>query len=180
MTLDVNELRKTFHYNPETGVLVRLHANACNSRHIGRECRTLSGNGYLSARVGGSIVAVHRIAFALMSGAWPTGIVDHINGNKTDNRWCNLRECSKAQNNQNQHKMNAANSSGVRGVRWHKGVSRWRASISVGGVKIHLGSFTSKEEAIAARYAASAKYHGEFSGVIEEGKPISFKSEAAR
>lgn len=58
-------------------------------------------NGYLIIKVGGRYLPQHRVAWKLMTGKWPQAEVDHINRNRADNRWCNLREASKAQNAQN-------------------------------------------------------------------------------
>lgn len=87
--------------------------------------------------------------------------VDHINGNTLDNRLCNLRVCSKAENNRNKpHQSN--NTSGHMGVSFKKDKRKWKAYISVNKKQLHLGYFSTKEEAIQVRRQAEIKYFKEF------------------
>ena len=88
----------------------------------------------------------------------PAGMdVDHINGNGLDNRKCNLRICTHAQNMMNHR---GYSPSGVRGTR--KMGNRWHARIHFEGREIHLGAYATREEAWMARRAAELKYRGEF------------------
>jgi hypothetical protein len=104
-------------YDPETGAiykngtLVKLH----------RMGGTKSEGEYLAHKN----TYAHRIAFFLMTGRWPK-YVDHINGDKTDNRWCNLREATMAQNKANES-LRSSNKSGLKGVSWHKAAGKWEA-----------------------------------------------------
>ena len=100
----------------------------------------------------------HRLAWFYVYGAWPNGDLDHINGDKLDNRIANLREATRKQNMQNvrQHKHNT---SGVKGVAWHSQRNKWRAYIFVDYRQIHLGLFDTKEAAAAARMNAEEIYH---------------------
>ena len=89
----------------------------------------------------------------------PTGMeVDHINGNRLDNRKENLRICTHAQNCYNYK--NKGNS--TKGVHWEKHANKWRARIRYNGQKIHLGYFKSQKDALDAYNSAAKKYHGEF------------------
>jgi HNH endonuclease len=92
-------------------------------------------------------------------GYWPTDDIDHINGDKADNRIINLREATSAQGQANRPTPRS-NTSGAKGVVRHKDV--WRAQIGVNSQTIYLGLFKSKEEAINVRKQAEEKYHGEF------------------
>src|SRR5437879_12879405 len=96
-----------------------------------------SSGSYLALRYNGKSVYAHRLAFYLQTGRWPK-YVDHINGNKLDNRWCNLREATMAQNKANEG-LRSSNTSGWKGVSWHKKAKKWSAQIGdTGG---YLGLF---------------------------------------
>lgn len=78
-------------------------------------------------------------------------VVDHINGNKLDNRRINLRECSQVVNCHNRNKLNINNTSGYRGVHFDKSVKRWKSQITVNKKIIRIGSFNNIDDAIQAR-----------------------------
>lgn len=83
---------------------------------------------------------------------------DHINGNKLDNRRCNLRICTPHQNN-----LNRPNVTGkYKGVYWCKRLKKWMAQIMIGERNKYVGSFPNEEEAAFAYNEAAKKYHGEF------------------
>jgi len=173
------KLRELYAYDPETGDITRRVP--IGAHEAGTVAGSLNRNGYTRLYVQGVSVLAHRAVFVFMTGDWPEGIVDHANGNRSDNRWCNLRLATPEQNSRN-CKVGHNSQSGIRGVRHKPDTSRsrpWEVRIKYKGKFIYIGRYATKEEATAARYAASAKYHGEFAGRIESGKPISFK-EAAR
>ena len=91
-------------------------------------------------------------------------VVDHINGDTLDNRKCNLRICSSAENGQN-CKVYTSNTSGYKGVSYHTRDNKYQASIQINKVQKFLGYFTTPEDAYAAYCEASKKYHGEFGRV---------------
>jgi hypothetical protein len=99
----------------------------------------------------------HRLAFLWMTGSFPASEVDHINGVRDDNRWGNLRAVTPTQNAQNQ-RLPSNNKSGVIGVHWNKQANRWCARIKVNGRVVHIGLFSTLEEAVAARAKANEKY----------------------
>lgn len=92
--------------------------------------------------------------------------VDHINGNKLDNRLENLRICCNADNLKNRVNLPKSNTSGVIGVRYREDRHKWYASIQCNNQKINLGSFITKEEAIQARIKAELEYFGEYKSKI--------------
>ena len=92
--------------------------------------------------------------------------VDHINGNKLDNRKSNLRVCSNADNLKNRVKLPSSNTSGILGVRYRSDRNRWYTEIQVNNEKIYLGNYTNKEDAIRARSKAEIKYFGEYKSKI--------------
>ena len=112
-------------------------------------------SGYPVAYMAGKPTRIHR----LINPEWKQ--TDHINRDKTDNRRSNLRECTTAQNAMNSS-LRRTNTSGVTGVSWHKGAGKWRARIMIDGKHMHIGYFSDKADAIAARRAAEIKYFEEF------------------
>jgi hypothetical protein len=87
--------------------------------------------------------------------------IDHINGDGLDNRWSNLRLATRAENIRNS-RTKATNTSGFKGVSWHKRDRKWQAHIKINGRSKNLGLFEAPEDAHAAYVAAAQKYHGEF------------------
>ena len=106
-------------------------------------------------------VWLHRVIAKTPDGMF----TDHTNGDGLDNRRCNLRLATKAQNNRNQ-RMTERNTSGIKGVSWHKKDKRWRACIHVHDRYIHLGHFKTIDEAQRAYEKASAELHGEFGRLV--------------
>lgn len=156
MTLAQAVPNSALDYDPETGEF-RWRASG-KGRVIGVAAGATGGNGYRQITIGGVKYQAHRLAVRYMTGEWPTGDVDHINGRRDDNRWANLRCSSRSENMQNQCPLQARNTSGHRGVsRGYKG--KWVASIGVDGKKTHLGSFDSMDAAVMARRAAESELH---------------------
>lgn len=152
-------------YEPETGLFrwkVKRNGYGGGVRP-GDVAGTVNSDGYVIINFSGKLWRAHRLAWLFQTGDVPEkGFeIDHRNGDRSDNRWSNLREVTKAQNMWNA-KRPAANVSGVKGVSWVAERSQWIARITVNGRKVHLGQFDDKQQAIAARKAAEAKYHGEF------------------
>jgi hypothetical protein len=167
--IDVETLRSVLRCEPETGKLYwmprpselfpdKRSANVWNARYAGREAFTAAcGDGYRRGTVFYTNLKAHRVIWALVHGEWPADQIDHINGDPSDNRICNLRSVSNAENSRNSARP-INNTSGVRGVYWHQSKNKWRARI---GKNISLGYFADFDEAVAARKAAEAErgYH---------------------
>lgn len=168
--IDPALLRQLLRYEPETGRLFwrerspamfkpgsrcsqSAQAKQWNALFAGQEAFATQGaNGYLKGGLFGKTFLAHRIAYALHFAKWPDQI-DHINGERADNRIENLRSVTCSQNNRNR-RLPRSNTSGRIGVFWHEKDSCWRAQIKLAGRQIHLGSFKSKAAAIAARERA--------------------------
>lgn len=121
----------------------------------------LRGDGYRAVRTHGETYLAHRVAVLLMTGEWPSQIVDHRDLNRGNNVWTNLRQASRRQNQQN-HPMQTRNTSGVKGVSWVTSRGKWLAQLSINGRTRNLGRFQSKAEAEAVVRAARETHHGEF------------------
>jgi len=102
----------------------------------------------------------HRLVWAYHYGA-SAHTIDHANGNSFDNRIENLRECDDSQNQHNS-RLPKSNTSGIKGVDWCKQKQKWRGRIAVDGLEIHVGFFTTIDEAKEAMSATRAKLHGLF------------------
>lgn len=153
-------LQRWLSYDPVTGA-VSWKAKPNRNIPIGRAagCRWVSGkNTYIRISVEGRWVFAHTIAFVALHGRLPSGVIDHINGDGTDNRAENLRDVDHATNLRNQRR-NKNNKSGVMGVDFHQSSGKWRARIIVDQKEHHLGTFDSRAEAVCARHAAE-RIHG--------------------
>lgn len=152
----VEELREFFAYDPVTGDLVRLkrnHKAGALGVQTSKDCY-----GYISLSHNGRHLKAHRVAWALQTGSWPSGLIDHINRVKSDNRWHNLRDVTPSQNNINTD-TSKDNKSGKKGVFYIKRINRWWAYINANCKRTSLGFFITKEEAVQARVAAEAVLH---------------------
>lgn len=110
-------------------------------------------NGYRVIRIGGKLQFSHRLIWLYVHGEFPEDQIDHINGERSDNRIENLRAVTDRENSRNKSKY-TNNTSGTTGVSWEKQEGKWHAIIRVDGRQKHLGFFDDIDEAIAARKAA--------------------------
>lgn len=155
--INQKELKKHLHYDPETGeftrISVRNNPNLLNKRAGYKHTMKGSGKVYIDLKLKGHCHRAHRLAFLYMTGSFPKSIIDHIDGDDTNNKWSNLRDVSKAENNKNV-KLRKDNKSGQVGVYFSKDIKKWKVEIGHDGDIIRLGSFTDKQEAIRARKLA--------------------------
>lgn len=152
-------LKDFLHYDPETGHWAWLvSGRGTRSPRAG----TVGKWGYIVIQFNGKLYRAHRLAWFYMTGEWPKEDIDHINRIKDDNRWCNLREASRSQNNINSG-MRKHNTSGLKGVFYRSDrPKKWQAKIGLNGRGKHLGYFNTKEEAHAAYLAAARANYGDF------------------
>lgn len=145
-------LREALSYDPETGSFTwRTRERGIT---VGDRAGFLDSDGYKCLHYRGKRYYAHRVAFLIMEGRWPTEI-DHINHDKGDTRWANLREVTRSENKRNAP-LSKGNTSGAVGVRKHR--RKWQAFITVDGKQNHLGAFDTFDEAVAARKAAEVEY----------------------
>lgn len=148
-------LQKLFMYDPETGSMtVRLPQHR---RKVGDEIGSVgSSHGYREASVFSTTYLVHRLIWMYMTGSFPA-YIDHIDHNKLNNRWDNLREVSNQENIKN-CSLSKNSLSRVNGVNQIKSTGKFRAYITINGTQKHLGVFDTVEEAMEARKTADAYY----------------------
>jgi hypothetical protein len=160
MMMTPSDLRQLVEYDPETGKLTwkpRAGNPRFNNRLAGKPAFAQPSDGYLTGHINRKNYKAHRIAWAVAYGEWPNGDLDHINGDRSDNRIENLRVVDVAENARNL-RLSRLNTSGVTGVSWFARDSKWWAKITVSRRVIHLGFFNNLSDAAAARRAAELAY----------------------
>lgn len=118
-----------------------------------------AANGYQYIKLQGKGYLAHRVIWFFAHGVWPSGSLDHINGDRSDNRIANLREVSARGNAENMRRPGRANTSGFLGVSRVKESNRWLATIRANGRSISLGYFGTPEEAHATYVQAKRRLH---------------------
>jgi len=151
------QLERKFSYNPATGKLIRKFNTG------EKEAGFLSGD-YLRISLKGKLYLMHRVIWKLVTGEEPEGYIDHIDGNRFNNAWSNLRDVTHDKNMWNA-KLFHNNRSGYRGVSFIQQHQKWRAAISVDGRKHHLGYFSTAEDAHIAFAEATSRMRDEFARV---------------
>lgn len=157
--LTAEQAVKVFSYDPETGLLLRVRPIEGQSTIRKPIAGYIDRDGYRTIKVLGYTYFAHRVIWLMQTGSWPDGFIDHINGVRHDNRFCNLRVVDRAMNQQNMHAARADSSSGVLGVSLHKKTGKWRAQLSINGRTTYLGVFDSMEEARLVYLQAKRKHH---------------------
>jgi hypothetical protein len=143
-------------YQPETGEFTWRESRGTSIK-VGMAAGSIR-DGYVCIWIDGISYKAHRLAFLHMTGQWPTEFVDHIDGDRANNRWANLREATCSGNNQNRG-LGVNNRSGFLGVGWKKAEQKWQARIRVAGKLKHLGYFDDPTAAAAAYADAKARLH---------------------
>jgi hypothetical protein len=148
-------IRDHFIYDADTGnVRWKRRYNNSIRKDLGI---SVNSKGYRSVYYAGRNYKAHRIAWLLYVGTWPVGQIDHINGDRSDNRIANLRDVTSAENQKNT-KIDKRNTSGVSGVRWREDRKCWEASIRQGGSLVFLGRFDDFDTAVTVRRNAEQLY----------------------
>lgn len=162
LSLTYERLREVLTYYPETGEFWWRYP--AKGRKSYRRVGAINTPGYRIIGIDGGKYLASRLAYLWMTGEWPEGHMDHINCQRADDRWCNLRVATRAQNQANQPRQ-INNTSGYKGVFWYKAYGRWMAQITVKRKKHFLGYFDDPKEAHEAYAAAAQRFHGEFARV---------------
>lgn len=156
--ISAEQAREWYDYNPDSGVFTRRVQR--KSRPAGSVLAGTLNHGYLRVMVAGRSYSLHRLAFLWMTGHWPSADVDHIDGDRTNNRWANLRDVDRSTNLQNTRAAKSHNkSTGILGAYFHKKTGRYTSRIRSCGRNVHLGMFSTPQEAHAAYVAAKRQLH---------------------
>lgn len=167
-------LAEVLRYDPETGGFWWLVSPSSNVA-VGDLAGSIDkGLRYRRIGVDGFQHYAHRLAFIAMTGDCPS-MIDHINRDRSDNRWRNLRAAEKWQNLGNSGP-SARNTSGVKGVCWHKAAGKWHAQIRANGRHFSIGLFDCIEDAANAYKSASDLLRGEFSCNHVDGDVANLKN----
>jgi len=155
-------LKECLTYDPETGIFTCnerplnhfIDLRTCkiwNSRFANKDITGVSDQGYIRMEIDHKPYKAHRFAFLYMEGYLPEHGVDHIDRNRLNNKWSNLREVGKRCNAQNCN-LSIANKSGVTGVVWNSNRGKWVSRIVINSKQKHIGSFENFDDAVMARY----------------------------
>ena len=134
-----SELKELVNYDKDSGIFT-WKKKTSNRVKVGSVVGNLHNCGYIEMRVGGTRCLAHRLAFLYEHGYMPN-LVDHVNGNKQDNRICNLREATYQRNAYNS-KIRSDNKSGVRCVSWNKTSNKWEVRVKLNGKLNHYGNYS--------------------------------------
>lgn len=165
-------LNEVLRYDPESGKLfwrdrgreffeTQRAFSTWNARYAGLEAFTSVKEGYRIGTVFGVKMRAHRVIWAMLHGEWPEADIDHANGDRSDNRLCNLRNATRSENNMNTG-IRSDNSSGYKGVSFYRPTGKWMACIRVSGKSKYLGYFGSPEAAHSAYMVAARQSYGNY------------------
>jgi hypothetical protein len=158
--ITAEELRTLLSYDPKTGEFKRKTQIRSDGK-VGCVC---TRSGYVKIMVRNTNYLAHRIAWLYTTGNWPKDLIDHIDGDRSNNSIANLREATPLENQHNRRRANKNNTSGFMGVVYHERAKRFTSTISIRGKNKHLGYFNTKEDAHTAYLEAKFLHHPRFSG----------------
>ena len=147
-------IQSIFNYDAEKGILTHKKRHAVKEGAI---ASYVMNHGYAGVKIHQKLYLVHRIIWTFVTGQWPKLDIDHINCDKTDNRWSNLREATRTENCMN----GRARRHHLKGAYVQKN-GRWQSHIKIRGLHCHLGTFLTEKDANAAYKAASEQAFGSF------------------
>ena len=152
----IDHLRSSLNYDADTGAFTWA-ANKRRPDLVGKTAGSKHSSGYWAIAIHNRKQLAHRLAWAYVTGEWPTQHIDHINGDKRDNRFCNLRQVSRFGNLQNMRKATRANKVGLLGVCRHQG--KWVMQLMANGVRYRRSGFDTPEAAHEAYLALKRQLH---------------------
>lgn len=157
--MDQKRLREYLEYRPETGEFI-YRGSFFKSKN-GKAVRAGIRDGYKIIRIDGRTYNASRLAWLYMTGKFPEEQVDHIDRDRSNDRWCNLREASRSENKANCAKRSDSTSP-YKGVSWMPRQRKWQATVTKDGRRNYLGYFKTAHEAHQAYLAAAKAVFGEY------------------
>lgn len=155
--MDKVDMRNILSYDPDTGIF-RWKISPNIAIKTGDVAGGITRQGYLKIAYCHKNYLSHRLAWYMMTGEWPNIAIDHINGDPSDNRWCNLRLATPSQNGANMKPFGKL----PKGVTFHKKTGKYQAQIKCNGRGHYLGLFDTPEEANSVYAAAAKRLFGEY------------------
>ncbi len=155
------QLKKLLNYDSETGVFTWRVLRPGPKAKVGAVAGSISNKGRRMIQLKGRLYTAARVAWFYVHGVWPEDQIDHVNGNRLDDRFINLREATNRDNCRNRG-TRCDNTSGHKGVHWIKHCKKWQARVVVNEIRTSLGLFTNIEDAVAAYKEAAKASYGEF------------------
>lgn len=156
-TMTAEKLRELVHYDPESGAFTWLNVSKFGTAKVGAIAGSRHAQGYRQINFRREVYLCHRLAWLYVHGEWPSACIDHINGDKADNRLANLRSVTSTINAQNVRRAQVNNSLGLLGVSRDK--KKFSARLLADGLRVHVGSFDTPAEAHAAYLTAKRQLH---------------------
>lgn len=157
-SLTSKRLRELLDYDSESGLITRKVSRS--NRPAGEVTGRVNSEGYRASGVDGKSYLNHRLAWLHFYGVWPSHEIDHIDGNRLNNKISNLRDVPKRTNMENQSKAHSNNkTTGLLGVSIDKKTGKFKAQIRVGLKKIHIGYYATAQQAHVAYVATKRRLH---------------------
>jgi hypothetical protein len=155
--IDQETVKKLFHYDAESGMLLWRNSNGRNVKPW-QEAKALNGHGYYTVKINGTSYSVHRLIWLYVYGSFPNKYIDHKNRVRSDNRLCNLRDVNSTDNAQN-ISLPSHNKSGHIGVSWIKSHNCWTVFVKVNKKNNWLGYYKNLDDAVATRKAGEKQHY---------------------
>ena len=157
--LTIERAHELLNYDLSTGAFTwRTKDKSNRAGGVNAAAGYKKAGGYVCIMIDGKNLRAHRLAWFWMRGSWPTLDLDHINGDTSDNRMCNLREVTAKQNQENRHNHKASKSGHI-GVSWIASRKKWYASIMHNRKTVGLGLHENIEDAVSARKQAELRIY---------------------
>lgn len=159
----LESLRETLLYDPDTGLFSRIKHQG-GSKCVGSKVGSPHKGGYVQIKIFAVLYLAHRLAWFYTYGSWPIHRIDHIDGNRTNNKLSNLREATDSQNSQNMRKRKTSKSK-YKGCSWRARTQVWEVYIRFEGKRIYLGAAKDEKTAALIYDEGAIKYFGEFANL---------------